>query len=122
MSRGGRPLDLPGLYWDEEKRRYFPIGSKLKAQVAAEKPMVKIVEDERPLGKSHGTPATGTLTARNLREIRRGGLSYSGLLHTAQYVFTNLLKTNLLKRVLFDRFSVFSVKCMEIRSRTLFMN
>ncbi|OCB88231.1 hypothetical protein A7U60_g4636 [Sanghuangporus baumii] len=30
MTRDGKPLELPGLYWDEERRRYFPIASRAK--------------------------------------------------------------------------------------------
>ncbi|THH03903.1 hypothetical protein EW145_g5916 [Phellinidium pouzarii] len=30
MSRDGKPLELPGLYWDETRRRYFPLSSRPK--------------------------------------------------------------------------------------------
>lgn len=37
MSRNGRPLELPGLYWDEERNRYFPISSKPNGRPAKRK-------------------------------------------------------------------------------------
>lgn len=37
MSRNGRPLELPGLYWDEERNRYFPTSSKPNGRPAKRK-------------------------------------------------------------------------------------
>ncbi|KAH8114711.1 hypothetical protein DFH11DRAFT_1855309 [Phellopilus nigrolimitatus] len=49
MSRDGKPLELPGLYWDEERRRYFPMSSRPKRKT----------EDDLPSAKNDGDETTG---------------------------------------------------------------
>ena len=95
MSRGGRPLELPGLYWDEEKQRYFPIASKPKVDVVHEKLGVKDVK-QAAFSKRQRPSELRTPPAKMLRDMRRGVLSYSGLAHTNQYA---LLKLSIVEEV-----------------------
>lgn len=88
MSRGGGPLELPGLYWDVEKQRYFPLASKPKTKSTD----TDLGERQPPLqnGVDDGTVPSGSAASRPpmakmLREMRRGTLSYSGLVNATQY-------------------------------------
>ncbi|KAH9924301.1 uncharacterized protein BXZ73DRAFT_50469 [Epithele typhae] len=51
------PLDLPGLYWDEEKKRYFPISSKPAGAVSRPIPPSARNDNRqrpRPRPRTHG--------------------------------------------------------------------
>lgn len=85
MSRNGRPLDLPGLYWDEEKCRYFPIASRPKASAIAEQSRVQNTrQDETPVVYEQEVSPRTMPMSRILREMRGGRLSASGLADAMQ--------------------------------------
>ncbi|EJC97822.1 uncharacterized protein FOMMEDRAFT_137223 [Fomitiporia mediterranea MF3/22] len=76
MSRGGKPLDLPGLYWDDEKKRYFPIASRPKRKTTDEGPRetpYKVSDDNRRQTEGHRSAATATYP----RALRIGTKGYS---------------------------------------------
>ena len=79
---------MPGLYWDDEKQRYFPVASKPKNKLTASadsgerQPSLKNVVDDSTVPS--GSAAPRAPVAKMLREMRKGTLSYSGLVHVTQ--------------------------------------
>lgn len=81
MARDGKPLDLPGLYWDEERRRYFPIASRPKRKTIDEdqaQAATTFTTDGRPVQVQ---PAA---MSRYLKACRTGSGSYSQRVRIAE--------------------------------------
>ena len=50
--RYSMPKDLPGLYWDEEKKRYFPLASR-PAGSASSNPTARVPDAQSTASHSH---------------------------------------------------------------------
>ncbi|KAL5482471.1 hypothetical protein ACEPAI_9065 [Sanghuangporus weigelae] len=73
MTRDGKPLELPGLYWDEERRRYFPIASRPKRKAIDE----LSVESQRTYTDERDSQWRRAATSRYLQTSRTGQGNFS---------------------------------------------
>ncbi|KAI5121080.1 hypothetical protein M0805_008593 [Coniferiporia weirii] len=74
MSRDGKPLDLPGLYWDETRRRYFPLSSrpKRKPEREEDRELTAPRKDETHARRLAKLPASSSC----IKAIRSGNGSF----------------------------------------------